>query len=141
MEVLGLVASILSIIKATQTVAKGLQKIRSLKNSPAILLAINNENSDICLLAQEVNDAVAHYNDYSGTSLSSTPGLASLERALAKVERLLNELQVLLERLTGSDGKTSPIRWMRAEKSICTMQQELRAAKLDLTAALGVVTS
>lgn len=137
MDPLSITASILAILGAGGQVAKGFAKIRALKHSPDILLAMNNEIADIQYLVQDVNDVARQHE-----GVRETQNSASVCRALEKVrETLLATERVIAYELTVIDSINGLVkldwkRWLRLEGKVRQLQERMRNNKLDLSTAL-----
>lgn len=138
-------ASIVTLLGVVEALGIGLHKVISLKDVPAILLALNNEISELHILFHEL-DSVLHEHgrlkDARWVKLSTEPGLASLPRSLEHAKAKLQDLQDLLQnRIIDSKGNLDRIAWLREGKRVRKLQEELRAARLNITTALGIMTS
>lgn len=136
MDPLSVTISILTILGAGGQVAKGLGKIRALKDAPDTLLAMNNEIANIQCLVQEIDDA-GRQHEVHGTRFN-----ASVFRALEKVrETLLATEQLIAYELTTIDSMNGLVkldrkRWLRLEDKIRQLQKRMRNNKIDLSEAL-----
>ena len=133
--------------------AKAVRKLASLKGAPDVVLALNNEISDLHLVVLAIQDVFQRQQ----TSALSFPGNrvvdanidASVTNSLRHAKEKVVELEALHNRLTttatasGSSGSTAFNKgaWLREQKRIKKMQEDLRNVRLKLAAALSVLNS
>ena len=150
MDPLSLTASIIAIIGVGGQAAKAVRKFASLKDAPDLLLAFNNEISDLHLIVLAIQD-VFQRQQISGTPF---PGYrageasvdASVTNSLRQAKETVFKLEQLYERLNTSasgSGNTTfdKVIWLREQKRIRKTMEEFRNIRLKLTAALGVLNS
>ena len=68
MDPLSLTASILTILGAGQTIAKGLDRMRKLNHAPDVLLHLSNEITDMYLLNGSVDELARWWTQHASTS-------------------------------------------------------------------------
>jgi hypothetical protein len=142
MDPLSLTASIIAIVQLSGTIGKGLKRIINLKNAPDIFLALNNEVADLQCIVQDTDDLLRQNPDITGID-----PIASVGRALDKAKRTLYRLESLLAyELTAikrKDNETKLDRsvWLRAERKVQQLKDDIREDKLSLSSALSVLTS
>lgn len=142
MDPLSITVGILAILGAGGQVCKGLQKLTALKNAPAALAALNNEVADIHCVVQELHDLARQYQDIYGR-----PVHPSVCRALERVkETVLMLEQLIAYELTLVDSRNGQLKlrrtaWMRSEHKVKELQQQMRSDRINLAAALSVLTS
>ena len=145
MDPLSIAASIVALIGAAEGIAVGINKLASLKNAPASVLALNNELSDLRLVLGEVQPLLEkHYQTTKGTrkpfagASSDSTLLLNIQRARVK----LTELESIVQnRLMVRMGVVDKLAWTFEQDKILRAKDDLRTARLNITAALGVVTS
>ena len=147
MDPLSVTASIVSIIAVLQAVGSGLQKINSLRGVPDVVLALNNEVSDLQVILQEADKILLDQGQLTTIGkqwcLESNTGLASLLSSVDRAKGKLEQLQNLLEKRLGkSRNKADRLRiWLLEEGNVVRMQKELRGSKLDIGNALAIMNS
>lgn len=148
MDPLSITVATLALIGAANQVAVGLNKLASLKGAPAAILALNNEVSDLRLVLQETEPLLLRHKEaaVSGNFKSTLPSskmidatfLHSMERAK---DKLLDLESVIQNRLMTRMGAIDKLGWLREQDKVRKAQVDLRTVRLNITAALGVVTS
>lgn len=145
MDPLSITAATLALIGAANQVAVGLSKLASLKGAPAAILALNNEVSDLRLVLQEAEPLLLKHKQATAPSQPTCPQkmvdatfLLSIERAK---EKLLDLESVIQNRLMTRLGAIDRLGWLREQDKVRKAQTDLRTVRLNITAALGVVTS
>lgn len=145
MDPLSITVATLALIGAANQVAVGLNKLASLKGAPAAILALNNEVSDLRLVLQETEPLLLKHNQAAGSDQPNFPPkmidatfLRSMDRAK---EKLLDLESVIQNRLMTRMGAIDKLGWLREQDKVRKAQVDLRTVRLNITAALGVVTS
>ena len=138
MDPLSISASVLTIIGTVGELPKLLRKAVNIKNAPDVLLALNNEVSDLHLVVDDANDLLL-------TSTSSTPP-KSLGNALDHVKSTLLQLEKLVAyELTTFDCAGSPrvdkSTFFRQERRLQQLKDDVRADRIALGSALNLFTS
>ena len=145
MDPLSITASLIALIGAAESIAVGINKLASLRNAPASVLALNNELSDLRLVLREVEPLLQkHYQALADTQSSRFPAsgkstlLISIQRAKVKLVELESIVQ---SRLMVRMGIRDKLAWTYEQDKIIRAKDDLRTARLNIAAALGVVTS
>lgn len=148
MDPLSITVATLGLIGAANKVAVGLNKLASLKGAPAAILALNNEVSDLRLVLQETEPLLLRHKEAaaSGDPKPTLPPpkmvdatfLRSMDRAK---DKLLDLEFVIQNRLMTRLGAIDKLGWLREQDKVRKAQVDLRTVRLNITAALGVVTS
>ncbi|MCJ1261129.1 hypothetical protein MMC22_000993 [Lobaria immixta] len=145
MDPLSITVATLALIGAANQVAVGLNKLASLKGAPAAILALNNEVSDLRLVLQETEPLLLKHKQADGLGQPNFPPkmvdatfLRSMDRAK---EKLLDLESVIQNRLMTRMGAIDKLGWLREQDKVRKAQADLRTVRLNITAALGVVTS
>ena len=133
MDPLSLTASIITVLGAGGTVAKGLSRIRYLKNAPNTLLQLNNEVTDLLLLIRAVNELYLQPNDLSTISILQEEVVCNiLERAKHAVLELEKLIEYVLTKETSMGTKVDTLAWSRALDRVKEAKNDIRAARNDL---------
>ena len=145
MDPLSITASLIALIGAAESIAVGINKLASLRNAPASVLALNNELSDLRLVLREVEPLLQkHYQALADTQSSRFPAsgnstlLISIQRAKVKLVELESIVQSLLMVRMGIRDKLA---WTYEQDKIIRAKDDLRTARLNIAAAPGIVTS
>ena len=146
MDPLSLTASIIAIIGITGQTAKSIKKLASIKGAPDLILALNNEISDIRLIIIAIQDVFEKQQTtgipFPGYRASEVNIDASVISALEQANGTVLQLEELHNRLTPfSSGLSDKITWLREQNKLKLMQEDLRNARLKLAAVLGVLNS
>ncbi|MCJ1237599.1 hypothetical protein MMC14_005586 [Varicellaria rhodocarpa] len=150
MDPLSLTASIISIVGIGGQAAKAVRKIASLKGAPDIVLSLNNEIADLHLVVLAIQD-VFQKQQTSGKALPSHRQNeihinASITSSLNEANETAVQLNTLYRRLStsaaGSSSTTlNKVAWLREQKRVRQVQEDLRNVRLKLGAALGILNS
>lgn len=145
MDPLSISASIVALIGAAEGIAIGINKLASLKNAPASVLALNNELSDLRLVLGEVQPLLEkHYRTSAdgNCSLADPAGDSTLLPSVQRAKVKLVELEVIVRnRLMARMGVVDKLAWAFEQEKILRAKDDLRTARLNIAAALGIVTS
>ncbi|KAL9116731.1 MAG: hypothetical protein Q9187_006741 [Circinaria calcarea] len=151
MDPLSITASIITIIGVGGQAAKAVRKLASLKGAPDLVLALNNEISDLHLVVLAIQDVFQRQQTSGLLFPGSWPGEANVNASVTKSLRDANEKVVELEALhnrlitsaSGPSGSATLNRtaWLREQKRVKKMQEDLRSVRLKLTAALSILNS
>ena len=144
MDPLSLSVSIITLLGAGGSIAKALGKLHLASDA---LFALNNEVSDLHVIVLETNRILQeHGNQIDGTQ--STPNSISkhLGSLLERAKQKLLELETLIEyRLTtpgaSNDARPRKVAWIREQKRIKIMQEEIRSIRTSIVAVIGLLTS
>ena len=145
MDPLSVSVSVIALIGATRQVAIGLNKLASLRGAPAAVLALNNEVSDLRLVLSEAEPLLIRHErevcekSSDDTSEKKNEILAlSIERAN---DRLVELEAIIQNRLMSRMGARDRLGWLMEQGKVRKALEDLRIARLNITAILGVVTS
>ena len=140
MDPLSLTASLLAILGAGGVVAKGLDKIRGLKNTPNILLQLNNEVTDLHLLLRGVDELYHEHVDSTKTSQREI-----IYNTLIRAKEALLELEQLISyRWTKETDRGTEIDrtvWIRAQTKVKEMKDKIRGVRNDLNGSWIIISS
>ena len=154
MDPLSLTASIITIIGVGGQAAKAVKKLASIKGTPEILLALNNELSDLRLIVSAIEDVFRTQQTSSGRlhpggQVHEASVNASIVLSLDQVNQKVHELDAMHQKMTqcasGSNTSTTPNVnkgvWLAEQKKIKRLQEDLRSSRLKLSAVLGILNS
>ena len=158
-ELLSLVASIIAVIGVGGQVTKAVRKLASLRDAPDVILALNNEISDLHLVVVAIEDVFRKQQNrgvlWSGNQIKENNVDITVTNSLQYTKDKSVELEALYCRIVPSafssgGSQIDKISWLQVQKRIKTvwlherikeMQKDLRSARLRLTTALGVLNS
>ena len=140
MDPLSLTASLLAILGAGGAIAKGLNKIRNLKDAPAVLLQLNNEVTDLHILIRGVDELYNQRGDSINISqrdiIYST--LARAKEALLELEQLISYRWT---KETNNGVEVDRSVWIRAQTKMKETKDRIRNVRTDLNGAWVVISS
>ena len=148
MDPLSLTASIIAIVGAGGQAAGAVRKLAGLKGAPDLILALNNELNDLHLVVSAIQD-IYHKQRISSSSstvatgnvdLSVTHTLQSARQTASELEALYHRLEMLPSSSSGS-VKFNKIAWLKEQKHVRQIQQDLRDARIRLAGAIGILNS
>ena len=153
MNPLSLTASIIAVIGVGGQAARAVRKLASLKGASDTVLALNNEISDLRLVVLAIQDIFQKQQtngvQFPGSTASEVDINASVTSSLRHAKEKSVELDALYRRLsTSAPGTNGPaslpvnrVAWLREQRRIRQMQEDLRDVRLKLNATLGVLNS
>ena len=147
MDPLSLTASIIAIVGVGGEVAKAVRKLASLKDAPGLILALNNEISDLYLVILAIRDIYqrqrASFSSSPETLTTDNIVISTLTQANDKVLELKALHRRLTSRTTGSSNLNTlnKASWLRERKNVKKIQEDLHTVRLKLSAALGILNS
>ena len=135
MDPLSITASTLTLLSAVET---AFHLVRSIREAPSRLEALENEVADITVIVKEVERVIeASQNE----SVSSSDRGSHLNEALSNIHKKVQELEALLRSCASEGGKISRISWLKARSRVQSLQTELRDGRLNLSIALATFTA
>ena len=141
MDPLSCTASLLTIIGATGVVGRGLQRVLALRNSPQILLDLNDEVAGMYLVLQAADCLV---RQHTGTveSKTITHLYGVLEKSIITLSKLEN---VICHKLTTynrhGEERLNKKSWLLAESKVRDLKERIRVNRLELSNALSIIAS
>lgn len=139
MDPLSITASVLTLLTAANKVAKGLDKLASIKGVPAAVLALNNELSDLRLVLTEAEPLL---QKHAHTAVPPTTGNRTLQLSINKAKGRLADLESIVgNRLMRRMGTRDRMGWLYEQDRVQKALTDVRTAKENVTAMLGVVTT
>ncbi|KAL8825899.1 MAG: hypothetical protein Q9170_007614 [Blastenia crenularia] len=142
MSGLEIAASIVTFISASEKVAEVVSRISSLSHAPGVLLALNNEVSDLRSVVEDLSELQQQHKDKLQDR--TTPSFC---RAIEKSRQVFLNLEKLVAYdLTVVDDQTGQVRlgrsrWLRAQKRIEQAQLDVRYCRIELATAISLMTS
>ena len=141
MDPLSITASIIAILGTGGAVAKGLFKLRSIKDAPTVLLQLNNDVSDLTLLVQAVDQLLRSYRPAMPPSMQDQVVYSALERARNVVLQLEELIEYTLTKETGSGPQANRTAWLGSLDRIKEVKITTRATRDELTAVWAALSN
>ena len=139
MEPVSAIASIVTLLGAGGKIKKGFERLISLKNASDVLLALNNEVTDLRLVAIETKDLVRDLVDLHGKDApaSLTSAIARVNDRVLEIEKFVAyELTVVTERPSPAPRLDRSV-FLRRERQIQAMKDDIRADRIVLSSAMS----
>lgn len=147
MDPLSLTASIIAVVGAGSTIGKGLKKAVAARHMPDVVLALNNEISDLRYIVHDLDDLLRQHDQVAHENRGPLPGNASLSSALEHVKQTLLALESLVAyELTTVDSTNGRIKidwssWLRAEPKVQKLKDDIHIDRVRLSSALSFLAS
>lgn len=147
MDPLSLTAGIIAVVGAGSTIGKGLKKVVAARHMPDIVLALNNEVSDLRYVVHDLNDLLQQQDQVAYENRRPLPGHASLSSALEHVKETLLALESLIAyELTTVDSTNGHTKidwssWLRAEPKVQKIKDDIHIDRVRLSSALSFLAS
>lgn len=133
MDPLSLTASVIAVIGAASRIASGLKRIIDLRKAPAVLLALNNEVSDLQLILAQLESLAP--------SRTARDADQSLLQNTTLVKAKLQELEIIIyARLIAKSGGLNRAAWLLAQDKVETIRKDIRLLRVNISNALHVMT-
>ncbi len=138
---LSITAGIFTLLGAGERIGKFLRKVASLRNAPEILLAVNNEITDLRAVVLMFDDLLQRQYNRSDAAPYS-----QLSVILEKVKQTLLRLEQLVSyELTETEGDDLHVRldkssWLLAEPKFRAIKDQIRDDKTALYRGLALLT-
>ena len=130
---MSLTASILAILGAGGTIAKGMGRIRRLAHAPEVLLQLNNEVTDMHLLISSVDEVAWWWIRHVSTSESQQELVSvTLSQAKDSVLELEKLVAYILTKETSTGNKVDLSAWVRNVDRIKDAKDSIRRARENL---------
>lgn len=141
MDPLSFTASLFTVIGTIGVIGNGLKKLIALKHAPRILHALNDEMASFYCVVQAVDFLVQQH-----IQIINTVPMSNVCRALDKSTITLLELDDLVRnKLTvetvGGERRLDRSVWLFAATRVQRVKDQIRADRLDLSAALSLLAS
>lgn len=147
MDPLSLTASIIAVVGAGSKIGKGLKKLVAARHMPDIVLALNNEVSDLRCVVHDLDDLLWQHDQVAHEDRGPLPGHASLSSALKHAKETLLALKSLIAyELTTVDSTNGHIKmdwssWLRAEAKAQKLKDDIHTDRVRLSSALSLLAS
>ena len=142
MDPISITASIIAVLGAGGTVAKGLNRIRRLNNAPEILLQLNNEVVDIHLVIRSVDELAQQWSQQPSTSERQRELVhAALSRTKDTVLELERLIAYILTKETDTGAKVDRLAWIMNMERIREMKNKIRAARDNLNSIWAMLSN
>ncbi|KAK4692437.1 hypothetical protein P7C71_g4769, partial [Lecanoromycetidae sp. Uapishka_2] len=142
MDPLSITAGTIAVVGACNTIRKGFAKILALRGAPDILFALNNEVSDLAIVAQDVQSILDRHIEVTGFEPPLSMCQAS-ERLQGHLERLDNLIAYELTTVRGKDNEVKLDRsvWLRVEPQVQRLKEEIRDDRIRMASASGLLAA
>ena len=141
MDPLSITTSTLTLLSALGTAC---QLIRSYRDAPGQLEALNNELADITAVVSEVARVIRESQNQtdvlSDKASHLTLALSNIREKTRKLEALLRSC-VNPPSLASDELEISRIAWLKVKSKVQSLQTELREGKLNLSIALATFSA
>ena len=146
MDPLSLTASIIAVLGVGGQAVKGIAKLSSMRGTPELILALNNEISDLHVVILAIQDVVRQRTTSGPGQRAGDINIdASITNSLRQANDLVTDLEAFYDRLkVSSPGLTSTITFnrtvrLREQRRIKKMKEDLKSVRIKLTTALGAL--
>lgn len=150
MDPLSLTASVLAVVGVGAQTIKLLKKVVSYRNCPRVALALNNELSDlrISVVAIEIllSGRSKDFDECSNQDAAQRSSMiAMVNQSLKRGSELVVELESILGPLLESSLRTDVagpkkwINWVREDKKLKNLKDDLHQVRMCLSTALGIL--
>ena len=141
-------ASIIAVLGAGGTIVNTLEKAKLIRQAPEIILALNNEISDLRLIVH-YTQRLLRDNQARDPIASETRTFADeVTPVLIRGRDKLLELETLIEYnltapYTNSNKrlKVRKIAWVRNQQKVQTIKEDIRSLRMNLAAIIGLAAS
>ena len=141
---LSIAASVITVIGAADSIGKTLGKIRTAKNAPAAVLALQNEVSDLRVVLGDVDVCSSDECRVEPTSTTArclkrlALLITSAENHLRELDRILYHRLIRVDPLTAS-SHISRMGWLRTRNAVEDIRSSLRATRQDIALQLASI--
>ena len=142
-DALSLAASIVAVLGAAEGVSKALSKVRSIRNAPDEVLALNNEVSDLQVILGDVQGYVRNTPEPHISQEHLKHLLTFVDQAkekLLQLDRLIH-YNVLKPQSSPNQIKISKVEWLKAVKKIAKFRNNLRDIRLNIVTHMVMIDS
>ena len=143
---LSIAASIITVVGAADNIGKVLSKLRTARNAPTEVLALQNEISDLRIVLEDVDLCSSDENrvEPDPASRRRFERLAILithaQNQLCELDQILNHRLIKVDAVTGV-SHVSRTGWLRIRGTVEGVRLNLRTARQDIALQLMSITS
>ena len=148
MDPLSVTASIITVLGAGGTIATTLEKTRSIRQAPEIILSLNNEISDLRLIVHETQQLLREDQNRDPIGSETRAFTDQVTPILIRGRDKLLELESLIEyslTSTSTNTKNRPkvrkVAWVWKQQKVQSIKDDIRSLRLNLAAIVGLVSS
>ena len=141
MDPLSITASSLTIIGTAGVIGRSFKRIIALRHAPAILLELNDEVAGLYCVLQAVDFLIRRH-----AGIAHDGPMSNLCRALKNAESTLFKLEALVRDKLTFEGRDSEVRldrgvWLFAASRVGKLKEQIRVDRVELAAALSLLSS
>ena len=140
MDPISISASLVTLLRAVDTVSKSVQRLSALKHAPRVLQRLNSELSDFHLAIAAIEEGCRQQEALRSESYANQGILSAAIRrakdAILDLEKLI--AYSLLKIPNHKDPQIDLKSWSLAQNKVRDMRQRLRYTKLDILIAFNV---
>ena len=143
MDPLSVTASIIAFVGVSGQASRAIRKLAAVRGAPDLVLALNNEITDLHLVITTLQDALQRQQLIAMPSSGYYTSIThSLQQALDKVQELESLYSRLKPITPNASGilRLSSVKWLREQSKIRQMRDDLRTVELQLVGALGMLS-
>ncbi|EGX48127.1 hypothetical protein AOL_s00081g123 [Orbilia oligospora ATCC 24927] len=145
MDPLSVTASIIAIVTAAVQVSNGLAKLIALRGAPEIVMALQNEVSDLRLVVHSCESILNKHvtlGGQQGNVWGLPPELIGVKNLLDRATNELKDIcQVVETKLVDSKGKFSKIGYMKEQSKLIKAKDGLRDIRMEIANGIGLMNS
>ena len=140
MEPISLTCSILTLIATAKAIATTLAKLQSLRDAPKELATLSKTIADLQSTLEHIDQELR--SRPLGTTSSNHPLAKSVEHAKVKLGELDRQVHHGFFSEAGvGEIRPSKIRWLREQKRIKTLLDDIKSIRVDLTIGLSILNT
>ena len=146
MDPLSLTASIIAVLGVGGQAVKGIAKLASIRGTPELVLALNNEISDLHVVILAIQDVFRQRTASGPGQRAGDINIdTSITNSLRQANDLITNLEIFYNHLkVSSPGPTGTVTyertvWLREQRRIKRMKEDLKSVRIKLTTSLGAL--
>jgi predicted nuclease with TOPRIM domain len=126
-EVFGILAGVAGVLKFGSTISTRLRNmIATWRHAPTEILALHNEVEDLRLVLDEMQNCKQEIAEATQRDAAVT---AALQRQIQKAQQHFETLDVLLNKLTGSQKFKKKFKWLNEKANIERIKGQIRLTR------------
>ncbi|KAF3107085.1 hypothetical protein TWF102_000923 [Orbilia oligospora] len=145
MDPLSVTASIIAIVTAAVQVSNGLAKLIALRGAPEIVMALQNEVSDLRLVVHSCESTLNKHvtlGGQQGNVWGLPPELIGVKNLLDRATNELEDIcQVVETKLVDNNGKFSKIGYLKEQSKLIKAKDGLRDIRMKIADGIGLMNS